>query len=176
MAEFFRKVLSVHQSGPLPVGSGEVVIAWEESGLWFRSLIDHLSSDLCFVNDIKTTGQTIPPWDCGRKLAEDGWDVQAAMIERGLNVLDPKNAGRRVYRFILIEQVPPFGVVVNQLTEANLSMGRRKLQQAIYAWKDCLGSGVWPAYPPVIHFPEYPPYAAAKWEEREAGMIWGASQ
>lgn len=91
----------------------------------------------------------------------------AAMWERGLNVLDPSNAGRRRYRFVCVENEPPFALTVNEISEAELTLGRRKLQVAIEIWKTCIKSGVWPGYPTSTQFPSTPGYRAAQWDARE---------
>jgi hypothetical protein len=161
---------------PAIVGDSELVLAWqEESGwrlqprelTWFRSLVDLSSNDFTRIWDIKTTARALPPHEVGRKMSDDGWDIQAAMIERGLNVLHPETAGRRKFFFVSIEQFPPYGVLVNELAESVLTIGRSKLAYAVERWQESMATGVWPAYAPVIHCPEYPPYAEAKWFDRE---------
>jgi len=176
VAKFFTMFLAVHEAGPLPDGDSEVAIFWQEDGIWFRALIDHLSKDRRVITDLKTTSLVVPPHEAGRRMDDSGWQIQAAQIDRGLNVLDPENAGKRVYRFISIEQNPPFGLVVNQLSEAVLTLGRKQLQQAVFQWIECLRNGKWPCYAPVTNFPETPSYALTKWEAREQEMIWGQQQ
>jgi hypothetical protein len=39
-------------------------------------------------------------------MVNDGWHIQAAMGERGLDAIDPRNAGRR--RFLFVVQEAPF--------------------------------------------------------------------
>ncbi len=95
------------------------------------------------------------------------------MIDRGLNALDSDNAGRRIYRFILVEQNPPFGVSVSEISEAVMSVGRRKVQIAVEKWTECLKNKRWPGYPPIVHRPDFPPYALASWQEREREYING---
>lgn len=148
-------------------GNGEVALIWEEEGTWFRSLIDWLPADRHIVYDYKTTEISVAPHGLGRMMVNAGWDVQGAMIERGLAVLDPNNAGRRKYRFVVQEQDEPFALVVCELPESVLTMGRKKLAVAISVWRACMSAGAWPAYPSEIYYPEYPAYAEARWLERE---------
>lgn len=162
-----------HEAFPLPPGRSEVVLAWEEYGIWFRCLVDWLSADCTLIHDVKTTARTIPPHEVPAKLAEDGWDIQAAMIERGLNRLDPGNAGRRLFRFISIEQHAPYGLLVNELSESVMTMGRRRLNFAIRVWRHCCTTGEWPVYPPTIQRPEFPGWAEAKWLDRESAAAFG---
>ena len=57
-----RAQLDKHEdSDAFTAGAGEVMIAWEENGVWFRSLIDWLHDDLRTVDDFKTTGMSVAP-------------------------------------------------------------------------------------------------------------------
>lgn len=169
MCQCAHAVLSKHEAG-VPTGESEVVLAWKEYEFWFRSMIDLLSEDRLTVWDIKTTARVVPPRCVPAMMVEDGWDVQAAMIERGLNVLDPDNAGRRKFRFVTIEQHKPHGIVVSELPESVMTIGRRKLAIAVKKWQECMASKQWPGYPLTVNVPEYPNWALAQWEEREASF------
>lgn len=148
-------------------GDGEIVAACNDNGLWLRTMIDWLSSDKREIWDYKTTGQSASPYVVGKKMVDDGWDVQAAMIEHTLDAIDPENAGRRKFRFVCQENDPPFALTVSELTEGPMTMGRKKLQYAINAWRECMTSGIWPAYPPRILRPEYPSWQETSWLNRE---------
>lgn len=176
LASIFRATMQAHDGLHWNAADlrSEIVIAWKESKFWFRSMIDAMTSDLLMIADLKTTATSVPPSEAGKKMAEDGWDIQAAMIDRGLAVLDPGNIGRRKYRFISIEQTPPFGIVVNELREGVLTLGRKKLDRAADLWKRCLADKKWPCYPTVINYPEHPPYHVKEWEEREFAYLAGA--
>lgn len=148
------------------LGDGEVVIAWQEDGLWFRSMIDWLS-DTRNVFDYKTTGLSVAPHAIPKLMVDAGWDVQAAFIERGLDVLDPDGRGKRIFRFIAQENEEPFALTPVELTEAVLTMGRKKVQFAVDRWRASMTSGEWPAYPSEICRPAYPGYREAQWLNRE---------
>jgi len=148
-------------------GSGEVMTIWKENGIWLRQLIDWLTDDHLTFCDYKTTGESAAPHVLGRKMAADGWHIQAAMAERGLLALDSKSAGRRRYLFIVQETDPPYALNVVQIGEAALTMGRKMLNYAIDAWTACTASGTWPAYPPEIVRPEFPGWAETEWLNRE---------
>lgn len=148
-------------------GAGEVVLVWQEDGIWFRQMIDWLHDDLLTVDDMKTTGLSVAPHSLGMMMVNAGWDVQAAMAERGLNILDPKNAGRRRFRFIAQEQYEPYALTVAQMGEAALTMGRKKLQVAADIWRVCVETGHWPGYARRIVIPEYPGFRENQWLERE---------
>jgi hypothetical protein len=148
-------------------GRGEVMIAWEEDGIWFRSLIDWLHRDLTKVDDYKTGALSAAPHDVAGRMVAAGWDIQAAMIERGLDALDPRGAGRRKFRFCVQENYRPYALSICELPESTMTMGRKKLQMAIDAWRHCITNDRWPAYPTELLRPEYPGWAEARWLERE---------
>ena len=148
-------------------GNGEVVIAWQEDGLWMRSLIDWLGTRVPTVYDYKSTGLSVAPHAIPNLMANAGWPIQAAMIERGLDALDPDNAGRRVFRFVAQENEPPYALTPIELGEAVLTMGRKQLQYAIDIWHRSMETGEWPAYSSEICRPEYPGFREAQWLTRE---------
>jgi hypothetical protein len=157
-------------------GNGEVVIAWQEDGVWFRSMIDWVdnSSPTCF--DLKTSGRSAAPHAVPQTMAEAGWPIQAAFQERGLDVLDPDNAGRRRFLFVMVENEPPYAVSVHELTKAVMMIGRKQLAYAVRTWRDCIESGDWPAYPPLINMPEYPGWREHQWLAREIAEFEGATR
>lgn len=148
-------------------GVGEVVIIWQEDGLWFRSMIDWLPHNMRSPSDFKTTGMSVAPHVIPSLMMNGGWDVQAAMHERGLDVLDPNNAGRRKFRFIAQENYEPYALTICELPEAVLTMGRKKLQHAIDVWRGCMAVDRWPGYPNETVYPTYPGWAESQWLIRE---------
>jgi PDDEXK-like domain of unknown function (DUF3799) len=160
--------LSVHEEDDcFKRGAGEVALIWQEDGLWFRCLVDWLHDDLLTVEDFKTTAMSVAPHVLGLRAADAGWDIQAAMVERGLNALDPDNAGRRRYRFVAQEQEPPYALSVMVMSEAWLTMGRKKLAHAAGIWRACMTNGIWYGYPLKAITPEYPGWKETQWLNRE---------
>lgn len=168
MVSIARDQITKHEDrDAFTLGSGEVMIAWQEDGFWYRALVDWLSDDLRTVDDFKTTGMSVAPHVLGIRAEAAGWHIQAAFIERGLDILDPAGAGRRRFRFIAQEQFRPYQLVVAHMSEHWLTMGRKKVQHADAAWRACLASGRWPGYPPRGIVPEYPVWAENRWLQRE---------
>lgn len=163
-----RVQLEAHEEqGCFRNGAGEVVLVWCEGPLWFRCLVDWLHDDLLVADDYKTSGMSVAEHVLGMRACDGGWDIQAAMISRGLDAVDPANAGRRKFRFIAQEQDPPFCLNVMRMTEQWMTMGRKKLQHAIDIWAACVVSGQWPGYPARTVRPEYPQWKERNWLERE---------
>lgn len=148
-------------------GAGEVMIAWEENGVWFRSLIDWLHDDLRTVDDYKSTGMSVAPHILGIRAQAAGWEIQAAFIERGLNALDPDGAGRRRYRFIAQETGKPNALSVMHMDEHWLTMGRKKVTIGVEMWRTAIECNWWPGYPRRSIVPEYPGFKENQWLERE---------
>lgn len=148
-------------------GSGEVMIAWQEDGFWYRALIDWLSDDMLTVDDYKTTGMSVAPHTLGIRAENAGWPIQAAFIERGLNILHPEGAGRRRFRFIAQENYRPFALVVAHMDEHWMTMGRKKVAAADHMWRTAVRSGRWAGYPTCGIVPDYPSWAENRWLDRE---------
>jgi len=147
------------------VADSEVVLAWQEGGIWCRTMIDRLSADCRRVLDVKTTERNAAPHAIG-PLVQD-WIVQAAMHERGLNVLDPDSAGRRTHTFVVQEQYPPYALVAYDLPESVMHMGRKTLAIGLEIWGECMRTGAWPAYPTETQIPELPSWHERRMLDRE---------
>lgn len=168
MAEAAKKQLVRHEErSAFTDGAGEVMIAWEEDGIWFRSLIDWLHDDLRTVDDFKTTAKSIAPHGLGRVAQGGGWEIQAAFIERGLDIIDPEGAGRRRYRFIVQETDKPHCITVMPMDEIWMTMGRKKVDAGIARWAASIKSNRWPDYGNQAVIPEYPSFAMSSFLERE---------
>lgn len=168
MASECRRLLDRHEDrDAFTNGTGEVMIAWEEDGIWCRALIDWLHDDLRTVDDYKSTDMSVAPHLIGIRAEAGGWDIQAAFIERGLDTIDPAGAGRRRYRFIAQEASPPHDLTVMHMSEHWLTMGRKKVEAGIGKWRQAFDTGRWPTYPLRSITPEYPGFRENRWLERE---------
>jgi PDDEXK-like domain of unknown function (DUF3799) len=152
-------------------GAAEVMAAWSEGDVWFRQLIDWLPAHGQAVYDYKTTKAKAAPHRVPAKMANDGWAIQAAMLERGLNMFDPVNAGRRKYRFVCQEVTFPYELTVTEVPESAMTIGRAQLEEALELWRACMAIGTheaaWPGYGVEILRPEYPKWAEARWDEHK---------
>lgn len=147
-------------------GAGEVCLAWQEDGVWFRQLVDWLRNDNMMFVDLKTTDMSAAPHGLGRMMVNAGWPIQAAMAERGLNAI----VGEKRRRFLFVVQEAgdkPHALNVVEMSESTMTMGRKMLDMAVHIWKDCITRDRWPGYPLEIIVPDYPGYAEASWLDRE---------
>lgn len=176
MVDAARRQLRGHEDkDAFTAGSAEVMIAWEEGGIWYRALIDWLSDDLRTIDDFKTTGMSVAPHKLGHLAESAGWHVQAAFIERGLDVFDPAGAGRRRFRFIAQEQYQPYALSVAHMDEHWLTMGRKQVAAADRMWRSAIQSGNWHGYPARSVIPDYPAWSESRWLEREERGEFDAS-
>lgn len=148
-------------------GHGEAVVVWQENGIWLRSMIDWIDNVGLVYYDLKTSGMSAAPHSVPNVMASAGWPIQAAMQERGLDAVEPKDAGRRTFMFVMVENTEPYALTVNEMSEAVMTIGRKQIDHAIRIWRTCIESGEWPAYPPIVNVPEYPGYKEAAWLARE---------
>jgi len=153
------------------VGNAEVVMAWRQHGFWCRQMLDWLI-DGHVVLDYKSTDMSAAPHGLGRMMATMGWDVQAAMAERGLDALrsDQQSTLEKLTRrfiFVVQETQEPYCLSVAELPEDVMVMGRKKLSRAMGIWWSCIEKGRWHGYPLEIEKPEYPGWAESQWLERE---------
>lgn len=168
IVERARQQLAGHEEGGcFETGAGEVALIWQEGPIHFRCLVDWLHDDLSTADDYKTSGMSVAEHVIGKLASDAGWHIQAAMIERGLDALDPDNAGRRRFRFIAQEQDAPHALNVMVMTEHWLTMGRKQLQHAVDLWSQCIRTGKWPGYAPYAVMPEFPGWKETNWLNRE---------
>lgn len=168
MVEAARKQIARHRDDDaFTDGDAEAMLCWHEDGIWFRSLIDWLHDDRLTIDDFKSTGMSVAPHVIGLRAQAAGWEIQAAFIERGLDVIDPGNAGRRKFRFIAQETDPPHALTIMHMDEHWLTMGRKKVDTAVKMWKNAIQTGFWPGYPTVGIVPEYPGFKESQWLDRE---------
>lgn len=151
-------------------GHGEAVITWQRNGLHLRQMLDWLTPDYLTYADFKTSGESAAPHALARKMVGDGWHVQAAMAENGLDALDPENAGRRNFLFVVQEDEAPFALNVVKIGEAALTIGRKQLDYAFSVWNECLAHNIFPGYPQEIVTPELPGWAENEWLAREIAV------
>ncbi len=150
-----------------PQGRSEVVAAWQEDGMWCRTMIDWLGAGRTVVADYKSTAMSCAPHVVEDRPSVLGWDMQAAMHERALDTLDPENAGRRSHLFVNQENEPPYALTMIRISEADLTMGRKKLGMAADIWRRCTISGEWPRYPAETVLSRPRSYLETRFLERE---------
>lgn len=140
----------------------EIVLCWEENGKWRKAMIDILRPDLLRWMDIKSTELSVAAEPIARHFYAQSYEIQTAFYERGLDALDPDNAGRRQRAYLFNETNAPFAPSAPILpSEAGLTLGRWQVENACSIWDRCLDSGEWPAYSDEPYVAEPPAWKLA---------------
>lgn len=147
-------------------GKAEQTIVWTEDGVACRARLDWLRDDVTACDDLKTTSASANPdvW-ARRTLFSIGADLQVAFYLRGIKAVtgaEPK------FRFVVAETFPPYALSVIEMSAAVRALADAKIDHAITVWRECLKTGVWPAYPADVYRAELPAWEEARWLEREA--------
>jgi hypothetical protein len=167
MAEAARDQLAAYQESPRPFtgGAAEQTLLWQEGGIWCRARLDWLHEGHRVIDDLKSTGGSAHPdvW-IRNHLFSTGFDVQAAFYLRGLKAVTGQRA---TFRFVVIEDTPPYALSVVALGPEALELAERKVAHAIEVWRHCVETNTWPAYPARTCFAEVPAWESARWLEQE---------
>lgn len=151
---------------PFTDGKPERTLIWRDRGVLCRARTDWLRDDYTVLEDLKTTATSASPHEwTRRRLWEDGYDLQAAMYLRGVKTLTGVDAE---WRFIVVENIPPYALSVISLDKESLALADEKLDKALDLWRRCLETGEWPGYPTRVAYAELPPWEEARWLERQA--------
>lgn len=161
----FRAQLEQHTADPVPFTDGkpEQTLVWDEDGVTCKARIDWLRDDRAAFDDLKTTSVSAKPEAWARTAYGMGAPLQAAMYLRGARAhgWDP------VWRWVVVETAPPFALSVFDLAPDALAIADDQLDWAINKWRDCLASGVWPAYSDRVASIEAPGYFESQWLEQK---------
>lgn len=148
-------------------GRAELTMTWREGREWCRGMMDFVSADCSLVLDYKTTGANARPDEIERHFFDMHYHLKAAFYERGLDVLDPGNIGRRRFVFLFQETEPPFECSLIMPGEGGMMVGRKQATYAITRWQHCMAANEWPGYVNTIHRAAMPSWAEQRWLERE---------
>lgn len=148
---------------PFTAGTPEATLTWQEGDSWLRARLDWLRDDLDYIDDLKLTSRSADQsWD--RQIWNMGYDIQAALYIRGVVATQ---GVQPTFRWIVAESYPPYAVSAVTLDEADLFAANVQIDAALQVWRECMASGVWPAYPVETRVAVRPGWARAR-EDR-----WG---
>lgn len=127
-------------------GHPEVVLAWQDSGVWCRARFDDLPPSMSLgqpLLDYKTTGVCAMGGEYDRHLYEMHFDIQAALYRRGY---EHHFGNDREFWFVVQEITPPYELVVHRPHPLGIERGRLFVERAIQVWRECLRTNEWPGY------------------------------
>jgi hypothetical protein len=170
-AAFAEQIGNIPDCEGWATGRSEVVAIAQDpiTGTTMRSMFDRLElhADHAVIWDIKTGDLSAAPWEIGRRVANMGYEIPVGFYSRVVELLRPDLEGRIIFRWVFIENDPPFAMTVAQADATSFEIGRRKTMRACADFARCATTGVWPRYPSQIITPEFPGFAASKWMDRE---------
>lgn len=146
-------------------GPTEQTVVWQERGAWCRVRPDEMDPDMRTVIDLKVTGTNAR--ECNKQFFSQGYDMQAAFIERGLDAIDPDGRGRRKIIYLFVESAPPYASVPLIVSEATLTIARKKFNAAVNLWRKCTKTQRWPGYPSEPVSSHMPSWAEDQWLAHE---------
>jgi len=146
-------------------GFSEMTYIWKEGETYCRIRPDWIRKDGKLCLDYKTTAQLADPESYSRIVVNNGLDIQDAFYRRGISSVD--NIEPDFY-FMVQEVEPPYLCSFIALDLQFQDMGEQKVTRGLNLWRECMRTGVWPAYSQNIYTIEPPSYSLAAWEMRKA--------
>lgn len=140
----------------------EVVIAWQEDGVWCRAMLDVWCPSRLLALDVKTCADA-SDLAIDRAFAR-GYGRQDAWYRRGLEQLTAEH-GRVAFKFLFVEADPPFVSRTAEATEGFRAGAYDECSRALATFAHCLKTGDWPGYGPRTVLP--PNWLARQWAEAE---------
>lgn len=141
-----RKNVSRHAiaSKYLKNGNPEVTLVWddEKTKLGCKARVDWLRND-CIV-DIKTT-KNHSPTGFGREVATYSYHMQLAFYQEAVRAVTGETLPCKI---IAIQNTDPFDVVVFDVVDAALAIGKSQYEFALEQVKQCRSTDKWPGMAP----------------------------
>lgn len=165
-----QQLAQIHDCHGFNGAASEVVgISHDPTGAWLRCMMDKFEErdGGAIIWDLKSGDTSAEPSTLGRRIANMGYEVQAALYERVVSTIRPDLAGRLRFRWVFVENEAPHLITVAELDNAGLEIGRKKVAAALSLWNRCRSENDWPGYPAAVVIAEYPPFAENAWLARE---------
>ena len=145
-------------------GDAELSYIWQEGETWIRTRTDWISKDRNLILDVKTTGKSADPDEFSRHIADMGYDIQAALYRRGVQILEGKTPE---FVFIAVEIKEPYLCCPVSLSAEFMELGNQKVEAGIALWRHCMKTDNWPGYPKRVCWAEVKPWVIASWESKK---------
>lgn len=144
-------------------GLAEQVVAWNDPVAgWCRCMLDWMDKDTFTVTDLKSTSLAINAATLGRHCSNMLYEVQQAFYSDGVTQLLPDLKGRLKFRFLFVEDKPPFAIMPVILPGDAIAKGEEYVRRAKHLWAASKASNKWPRFSGTDVAVEYPPWATAE--------------
>jgi len=146
-------------------GKPEQSIIVQDGDIWLRGRLDWLTNDNKIILDYKTVGRSANPESFLRgSVFQYGYDIQVAMYQRLVQAVTGETPK---FVWLAQETEAPYACSLMGASPSLIESGNRKLDHVNKQWRECMKTGIWPAYGKRIAWLEAPSYELAKLEERE---------
>jgi hypothetical protein len=125
------------------------------------SMFDAFNEEYGVIFDLKTTTDASPD-ACQRKIIDMGYDIQAALYTKSVEIIKPELTGRVRFIFLFQEVDPPYIMTPIELDVVFKAVGESKVNRSANIWRDCLATGQWPGYTQDIIVMEPPQWHVKK--------------
>lgn len=151
-------------------GEAEQTFIWRDGEAWCRARPDWLVRSANMVFDLKISAVNMSPLEnaLNRHIYAMWYDLSVAHYADGYRVLFGEELE---YRFLFVEDHPPFSIRPFRLSGQGLEMGERKLRAARARWKACMASNHWPGVPLSLEYADPEPWHAAGWLTYSDGEV-----
>lgn len=144
-------------------GKPEQTILLNDGQIGIKMRLDWLADDREIILDYKTT-EIASPDDWMRSIHKSCLDMQAGLYTKGVELISGKEP---TFIFMVQETNPPYPVYFIGMAGQYLQHGIEKTNKALQVWRNCMQTGIWPAYTNRVMYADLPPYVEAQWQEKE---------
>jgi len=141
----------------LRFGKPEICIIWQDplTGLMCKARLDYVHLENRVIVDLKSTRDASPD-AFSKAIWNYGYHQQAAFYLDGLGTLLGDMAE---FVFVAVEKEEPFAVACYRAASDILTMGVGAYRRSLQIYKECVVSGVWPAYSQEVELITLPRWA-----------------
>ncbi len=137
------------------------IFAMDGKGTLRKGRTDWLPDKTPVIVDLKTC-EDARPEKFTRSVLDYRYHVQGAYY---LDLAKLAGEDRRAFVLIAVEKTPPYAVMVYQMMDEDIEIGRDLYRRDLQVYRNCIASGQWPAYPEEIELIGIPEYVKQQMEE-----------
>lgn len=135
----------------------ETVAVGQIDGVRCKARIDAIGNGVLI--DLKSCVSAAPR-AFARAVCEYGYDLQMAFYAELARQADGYDAPESV-AIIAVEKSAPYAVAAYEIRPTDLDAAYRRVLRSVAVYRDCMESGVWPAYPQTVEPLEIPAWRYA---------------
>lgn len=171
MVDAARDQIAASSAEPplLADGKPEQTLVFDVDGVACRARLDWLRDDHTAVDDYKTSQSAKPRWFMRKGIYDNGYATKAAFYLRAVKEATGVDAK---FRWLVQEKKPPYALSVLTPNDDVLAYGALQVGLALEIWRDCLESGIWPAYTTAVVEAEAPSWVLSALSNQFEEAAW----